>query len=125
MKIKVSIGEALDKLSILQIKKSKITDPKKLVNINKEYEHILDHCRDLLVNEKIDSLFVKLLDVNKKLWNVEDDIRRKEMDRKFDSHFIQLARSVYTMNDHRAEIKKQINIISNSELIEEKSYEKY
>lgn len=125
MKVKVSIGEALDKLSILLIKKKNISDQKKLANVDKEYNELLDQCNDLLLDDQIDSLFVKLIDVNKKLWDIEDKIRKKEMHRKFDSEFIQLARSVYIINDHRADIKKEINMVSNSELIEEKSYEKY
>lgn len=125
MRVKVSIGEALDKLSILLIKKKNISDQKKLENVDKEYNELLGQCNDLLLNDQIDSLFAKLIDVNKKLWDIEDKIRKKEMHRKFDSEFIQLARSVYIINDHRAKIKKEINTVSNSELVEEKSYEKY
>lgn len=125
MRVKVSIGEALDKLSILIIKKKNISDQKKLENVDKEYNELLGQCNDLLLDDQIDSLFAKLIDVNKKLWDIEDKIRKKEMRRKFDSEFIQLARSVYIINDHRAEIKKEINTVSNSELVEEKSYEKY
>jgi hypothetical protein len=125
MKVKISIGEALDKLSILHIKKEKIKDVEKLKNVNKEHGEILNYCENLLKEDSINSLFDKLIDVNSKLWQIEDEIRKKEMNKQFDEEFINLARSVYITNDHRADIKKQINLLTSSEIVEEKSYEKY
>jgi hypothetical protein len=121
MKIEVSIGEIVDKLSILKIKKQEIKNKEKLDNINKEYEYLYS----IVFNEmKIDvEDFNSLFDINKKLWIVEDLIRIKEKNSEFDSEFIELARSVYITNDIRSEIKKSINIKYNSEFLEEKSYD--
>lgn len=123
MEIEVSIGEIVDKLSILQIKKENITDETKLVNVNKEFIYLHEIVfAKLNVN---DDDYLKLLDVNKLLWVIEDDIRDKERSNEFDSEFIELARSVYVTNDKRAEIKKEINIIYGSTFVEEKSYTSY
>jgi len=125
MMIEVSNGEILDKFSILKIKLANITDYEKIKNVEKEIEiiePIFDSiCKDL----KIKDLFEMLLEVNKKLWKIEDDIREHERNKNFDEEFIQLARNVYITNDIRATIKKEINLLSNSNIIEEKSYERY
>jgi hypothetical protein len=124
MKIEVSIGEIVDKLSILQIKKDNITDEVKLENINKEYVYLHEIVfSQLKINYNDD--YSKLLDVNKSLWIIEDKLRDKERDKSFDDDFIQLARSVYFTNDKRAEIKKEINITYGSLFVEEKSYSNY
>ena len=124
MKIEVSIGEIVDKLSILQIKKDNITDEVKLENINKEYVYLHEIVfSQLKINYNDD--YSKLLDVNKSLWVIEDKLRYKERDESFDDDFIQLARSVYFTNDKRAEIKKEINITYGSLFVEEKSYSNY
>ena len=124
MKIEVSIGEIVDKLSILQIKKDNITDEVKLENINKEYVYLHEIVfSQLKINYNDD--YSKLLDVNKSLWIIEDKLRDKERDKSFDNDFIQLARSVYFTNDKRAEIKKEINITYGSLFVEEKSYSNY
>jgi hypothetical protein len=124
MKIEVSIGEIVDKLSILQIKKDNITDEVKLENINKEYVYLHEIVfSQLKINYNDD--YSKLLDVNKSLWIIEDKLRDKEKDKSFDDDFIQLARSVYFTNDKRAEIKKEINITYGSLFVEEKSYSNY
>ena len=124
MKIEVSIGEIVDKLSILQIKKDNITDEVKLENINKEYVYLHEIVfSQLKINYNDD--YSKLLDVNKSLWIIEDKLRDKERDESFDDDFIQLARSVYFTNDKRAEIKKEINITYGSLFVEEKSYSNY
>lgn len=125
MKVEVSNGEILDKLSILEIKIANITDPGKLINIKKELDVLKPLADSLLVLEEVKYFYERLLGTNTKLWYIEDKLREKECMRAFDAEFIILARSVYLTNDLRAEIKKQINIITNSELIEEKSYEKY
>ena len=123
MEIEVSIGEIVDKLSILRIKKNNITDEEKLVNINKEYDYLYYKVFQELKIESSD--FYEMIMVNEMLWNVEDSIRRKEKNKEFDQDFIEMARSVYITNDRRAEIKKSINKKYNSEFVEEKSYEKY
>jgi len=122
MKIEVSIGEIVDKLTILEIKKENIKDENKLVDIVKEYSYL----KDIVVNEIGFSLesdeYIDLLNTNKKLWDIEDRIRYKEKRKSFDNEFIDLARSVYFTNDVRASQKKQINLKLNSEFIEHKSY---
>lgn len=123
MKIEVSIGEIVDKLSILQIKLENITDDEKLVNVKKEFNYLYDVVfKDLKI--QLDD-YNKLLEVNKLLWNIEDDIRDKERNNEFDQSFIDLARAVYFTNDDRSRIKKDINIKYGSEFIEEKSYQEY
>jgi hypothetical protein len=122
MNIEVSIGEAVDKLSILSIKMEKIKDESKLENVSKEYYMLLD----LLEEEMFTNpLYYKLKDVNKRLWEIEDEIRVCEKHGDFNNNFIRLARAVYHRNDERADIKKQINLKYNSNLIEEKHYQSY
>jgi hypothetical protein len=123
MKIEVSIGEIVDKLSILKIKSDNITDSDKLKNIKKEYDYLYNIVFDDLKVSQED--FNELLSINKKLWVIEDDLRDKESNQEFDSVFIELARSVYFVNDKRAEIKKEINIKYGSLFVEEKSYKSY
>jgi hypothetical protein len=123
MEIEVSIGEIVDKLSILRIKKNNITDENKLVNINKEYDHLYYKVFQELKIETSD--FHDMIMVNEILWNVEDSIRKKEKNKEFDQDFIEMARSVYITNDRRSEIKKNINLKYNSTFVEEKSYESY
>ena len=125
MEIMVSIGEVLDKISILDIKKTKITDKNKLKNIIFEYSHLVEKIQkkynDILENSEYKSLY----EVNLKLWEVEDNIRIQELNKDFSQKFIDLARNVYFLNDKRAEIKKDINLKYDSKIVEEKSYEKY
>ena len=121
MKIEVSNGEILDKFSILEIKKSEIKNLEKLKNIEKEYSILKEFADQIL--KQADSLYLKLLNTNKKLWKIEDDIRICERNSNFGSEFIALARSVYIVNDERAQIKKEINLLTHSEIVEEKSYE--
>jgi hypothetical protein len=125
-KILVSYGEILDKVSILIIKKQKINDKNKLLNVKKEL-NILQTVFQSIVknNHNIQNLYNQLVDINTKLWDTEDGIRAKEKQQLFDNEFINLARSVYMLNDKRAKIKKEINTISGSELTEEKSYTEY
>ena len=123
MKIEVSIGEIVDKLSILDIKQRKITDAGKLANIQREYQYLYEIVFSML-NVTIDE-YNQLLLVNEELWNIEDDIRIKEKNKEFDEDFIRLARLVYVTNDIRFEIKKVINLKYNSNFQEEKSYEQY
>lgn len=123
MKIEVSIGEIVDKLSILRIKKNNITDDAKLVNVDAEFIYLHEI---VFANLNIDyDDFNKLLSINEQLWKIEDSIREKERNNEFDDEFILLARSVYITNDKRADIKKEINLKYGSNFIEEKSYAKY
>jgi len=124
-KIYVSEGEVLDKISILEIKSQNINDSNKIKNIKKELEILKAETIDLLLDKKVFELYLELKEVNLKLWNIEDRIRIKERNKKFDDEFIELARSVYYTNDERSSIKKKINILVSSEIIEEKSYEDY
>jgi hypothetical protein len=123
MKIQVSVGEIVDKLSILQIKTSLINDEEKLKNVKNEYDYLYNIVFNELKIEQSD--FFNLVVINSKLWEIEDRIRNKERDQEFDQDFIELARSVYFTNDERAEIKKSINLKYGSYFVEEKSYEKY
>lgn len=122
MNIEISIGEALDKLSILGIKMEKIKDEDKLENVSKEYYMFLD-----LVDEDMleDELYDQLKYVNRRLWEIEDEIRVCEKHGDFNLNFIRLARAVYHRNDERAALKRQINLKYNSSLIEEKHYQAY
>lgn len=123
MEIEVSVGEIVDKLSILRIKKNNITEPEKLDNINKEYDYLYHKVFQELKIETSD--FYELIMVNEILWGVEDSIRLKEKNKEFDSDFIEMARSVYITNDRRSEIKKRINLKYSSNFVEEKSYKPY
>ena len=119
----ISIGELIDKITILEIKQIYMTGIK-LKNINKEMKLLKNILQDK--NLKINNDLIKnLKKVNKKLWEIEDNIRIKESNQEFDEEFIELARSVYKENDKRASIKKEINQKYNSDLVEEKSYKNY
>jgi hypothetical protein len=125
MKIEVSHGEIVDKLTILQIKKENITDPSKLDNIVKEYDYLLSIVENDLGISTQSPEYLELLSINQELWVIEDDIRDKERIKEFDEDFIKLARSVYYTNDVRAKIKKEINLKYSSGFVEEKSYQSY
>ena len=125
MMIEVSNGELLDKLSILKIKVYNIKDSEKLLNIKKVIQIIEPMCEHFLFDVRIYNLFKMLFEVNKKLWIIEDNIREHERNKNFGESFIELARNVYITNDIRATLKKEINFLSNSNIIEEKSYERY
>ena len=127
MKIEVSNGEILDKITILVIKSKMTTDPIKLKNINNELDELIPFL-DLVgyeSNVTVNSLIKELQAINEKLWVIEDKLRDKEKLKEFDDEFIQLARGVYFTNDERARIKKNLNEVTNSKLVEEKSYHKY
>ncbi|MGY8919157.1 MAG: DUF6165 family protein [Flavobacteriales bacterium] len=127
MKIEISNGELLDKLSILELKLKNITDENKLINVRSEFEELNPLAQQIFKKKAvgINELYLKLSEINGNLWDIEDDIRQCERDKKFDSKFVQLARDVYFTNDIRSELKKEINILTKSGLIEEKSYEDY
>lgn len=121
MKVDVSIGEVVDKITILQIKSERFTDKQKIDNVNVELSLLLP----LLQGYNLDSYIKRLQEVNETIWEIEDDIRMCESIGNFGSEFIGLARKVYTTNDVRAAIKREVNIEFKSEIIEEKGYQKY
>ena len=125
MEIKVSIGEVVDKWTILMIKSSKIQDPIKLENVNKELTYLTDVLKkeDPLMTDY--SLTKALFEINKELWKVEDYLRDLERAKDFGKGFVTFARNVYKLNDKRADIKKQINMKHGSDFVEEKSYQPY
>ena len=126
LQVPVSVGEVLDKITILQIKLAHISDPAKRANIQNELDALLPLVAgDAFTTDQMQALMAELKSVNEALWDIEDDIREKEAAKSFDAEFIRLARTVYKTNDKRAEIKKQINLATGSALVEEKSYESY
>ena len=127
MKVEVSNGELLDKLSILELKMSNISDQKKLVNIKKEHNELDPLAKELFNKYGLDleTLHNNLCSINSQLWVIEDDIRECERNKNFGDQFVQLARAVYVTNDKRSDIKKSINLLTDSGFVEEKSYEDY
>ena len=121
----ISLGELVDKISILIIKDENIDDLDKKNHVNKELSFLKKTLKKYLKEEEIKDYLDELIDINSKLWAIEDDIRDCERNKIFDQKFIDLARSVYFTNDIRAVIKSKINKNFGSELIEVKSYEKY
>jgi len=122
----ISVGEWIDKLTILEIKLVEITDREKLDNVRREYATLLAAApQGLLASAEVAALRDKLKAVNAELWLIEDEIRVKERACAFDAAFIALARAVYLTNDRRAALKREINLISQSDLVEEKSYATY
>ena len=127
MKVEVSNGELLDKLTILELKLSNISDVKKLTNIQKEHDELNPLAGQLFdsYGEELKNLYKQLAEINSELWSIEDDIRECERNKDFGSDFVSLARAVYFTNDKRSEIKKSINLLTGSGFVEEKSYEDY
>ncbi len=123
MKIEVSHGEIVDKLTIIEIKLKNIKDESKLANLRLEYD-VLDQAVQSIIS-KDHQLYQELLRINMKLWDIEDRIRELEKSKDFGAEFIEVARAVYFTNDLRSEVKRKINKMTNSSLIEEKSYEDY
>ena len=126
IQVPVSYGELIDKITILEIKSARISDPAKLANVRKELE-LLDGTwqRDPAAATDISDLWTQLRTVNERLWVVEDDLRILEKAQRFDAEFVRLARSVYFENDERARVKREINLRLGSTLVEEKSYQDY
>jgi hypothetical protein len=123
MKIELSNGEIIDKLTIIRIKLERIKDKSKLNNLMKEYQEL--NAAAALIISMDDPLYKSLYDVNCELWDIEDHIRDLERKKDFGEDFVATARSVYFKNDRRSEVKREINIKTSSGFIEEKSYEKY
>lgn len=129
MNIEVSNGEIIDKYTILQIKAKHIADPKKLKNVMLEKDvletSVMRIYNSIVHQEDLERLQQDLYNINLTLWNIEDQIREHERMELFNSDFIELARSVYYTNDERSVVKKDINVLTGSNLVEEKSYEEY
>ena len=123
MKIEVSNGEIIDKLTILQIKLERIKDEAKQTNLMKEFSELSKVTKTIISTS--DVLYISLYEVNCELWDIEDHIRDLERGKDFGEDFISTARAVYFKNDKRSELKREINIKTSSGLTEEKSYEKY
>lgn len=121
----VSLGELIDKISILHIKNINIKDEEKLKLIREELELLNQTLNKHIKNNDIQNYLDSLIEINSKLWVIEDDIRDCERKKKFDQTFIDLARSVYFTNDKRSEVKLKINKKFGSKIIEVKSYEEY
>ena len=126
IKVPVSPGEVLDKITILEIKSERMSDPEKVANVRVELALLqatwAENIRDTNI---IQGLHAKLKEINEALWEIEDDIRDKERAREFDDRFIELARAVYVTNDRRSKVKKELNLHLGSEIVEEKSYQDY
>lgn len=126
IRVEVSAGELLDKVSILKIKQERIADPEKIANVTTELKSLEQAVEDSLVmTEGLEKLCAELKSVNEKLWEIEDEIRECEAQQDFGSRFVELARDVYKTNDLRADIKKRVNRATGSRLVEEKSYSDY
>ena len=124
--VEVSIGELLDKISILEIKQKKIKNPNKLRFINDEYIILKNQLNENVEpSNKLDELYRTLKEINSKLWIIEDDKRQCEKEKKFDEKFIKLSREVHFLNDDRAKIKLEINNLTNSKIKEIKEYTNY
>lgn len=124
--VPVSPGELLDKITILQIKTERMSDPEKAANVKIELDALTTvWSNSVSEDDTVTQLHKELKSINETLWDIEDDIRDEERARNFGEKFIELARSVYVTNDHRAEAKKKLNIHLGSTLIEEKSYQDY
>ena len=121
----ISLGELVDKISILMIKQKNINDKSKISHVNKELDYLKITLEKNIKKEEIHNYLDQLVKINSELWKIEDDIRECERKKIFDHTFIELARSVYFTNDKRANVKSEINIKFGSELVEVKSYKKY
>jgi len=123
--VPVSIGEMIDKLSILQVKKNNVKDENRLVCIKKAFDLLYNFSSEYLSNLETESIYHRLVEVNSNLWDVEDKLRVMEKEQRFDDEFISLARKVYFTNDERFRLKNEINLITDSEIREIKDYVKY
>ena len=124
--VEVSIGELLDKISILEIKKEKIKDPKKLQFVFTEYLILKEQLeKNVKIDKKLEKLFQYLKDINNKLWDIEDEKRNCEKNKDFSDNFIKLSRDVHFLNDERAKIKRDINNHTGSNIKEMKEYTSY
>ena len=126
VKVDVAPGELIDKITILLIKSERMDDPDKIANVQLELDILkATHESSVPGSQALDDLTARLKQVNEALWEIEDDIRACEAESDFGSTFVQLARSVYRTNDHRAQLKRDINLLLGSQILEEKSYKPY
>ncbi len=126
IKVPVSPGEVLDKITILEIKSERMSDPEKVANVRVELALLQETWNEFIRDDEvIRGLHAQLKEVNEALWEIEDDIRDKERAKEFDERFIELARAVYVTNDRRSQVKKELNLHLGSEIVEEKSYQDY
>jgi hypothetical protein len=126
IRVPVSPGEVLDKITILEIKSERMSDPDKVANVRVELALLQQTWSQAVAEDDvIRELHAQLKEINEELWEIEDDIRDKERVKEFDARFIELARSVYFTNDRRSEVKKKLNLHLGSQIIEEKSYQDY
>ena len=126
IQVPVSPGEVLDKITILEIKSERMTDPEKVANVRVELALLQETWASAVSRDPvIDDLHDQLKKINETLWEIEDDIRDKERVKEFDERFIELARQVYFTNDRRSQVKKELNLHLGSLIIEEKSYQDY
>jgi hypothetical protein len=127
MLVEISNGELLDKISILELKLLKIEDKEKLINVQNEFDTLNPLAQELFEKNdgQLQNHYLELANINGQLWDIEDWIRDCEREKRFDKEFVELARSVYITNDKRCEVKKLINILTSSGLVEEKSYQDY
>jgi transcriptional regulator of nitric oxide reductase len=126
IRVPVSPGEVLDKITILEIKSERMSDPEKVANVRVELVLLKETWSQAVAEDDVvRELHTQLKEINEALWEIEDDIRDKERAREFDQRFIELARSVYFTNDRRSEVKKKLNLHLGSQIIEEKSYQDY
>jgi hypothetical protein len=123
--VPVSIGELIDKISILNIKRIMISDISKVEIVKIELVELMDMAKPFLENKEVETLYDLLVVVNKNLWDVEDELRKMEASQTFDEDFVQKARSVYRLNDRRYELKNKINLATNSKIGEVKQYVDY
>ena len=126
IQVPVSPGEVLDKITILEIKSERMTDPDKVANVRIELDLLQKTWAAAITeDETIRDLHAQLKEINEALWEIEDDIRDKERAKEFDDRFIELARAVYLTNDRRSDVKKKLNLHLGSQIVEEKSYQDY
>ena len=126
IQVPVSPGEVLDKITILEIKSERMSDPEKVANVRVELALLQETWKEFIRDDEvIRGLHAQLKEVNEALWEIEDDIRDKERAKEFDQRFIELARAVYVTNDRRSKVKKELNLHLGSEIVEEKSYQDY
>jgi hypothetical protein len=125
LKIEVAPGELIDKITILEIKLARIGDEEKLRNVQREYAHLTQVADVVLTSPEITMLRSELKRINELLWQIEDDIREQDRRQDFGPDFVRLARAVYRTNDERARVKREINRLLNSTLVEEKAYAPY
>ena len=126
IRVPVSPGEVLDKITILEIKSERMSDPEKVANVRVELQLLQETWKEnIRDDETIAALHAELKEINEALWEIEDDIRDKERAKEFDERFIELARAVYFTNDRRSDVKKKLNLHLGSQIVEENSYQDY